>query len=87
MDEYKAIELLNYIKTFDGCDYGATKIAIDKGIEALEKQIPKKLLDTDKYDYKCPCCHTFVASKDDVWVYDIQPKYCGECGQKLLLER
>ena len=37
MDNIKAIQLLEYIKTFDNLDFGATKIAIDKGIDAIKK--------------------------------------------------
>ena len=37
MDNKRVIELLSYIKTFDGMDYGATKLALDKAIESIEK--------------------------------------------------
>ena len=37
MDNTRVIELLNYIQTFDGMDYGATKIALNKAIESIEK--------------------------------------------------
>ena len=39
MDNYKAIQMLEYVKNYDGCDYGAPKIAIDKGIRALNFEL------------------------------------------------
>lgn len=36
MDAYKTIEMLQYIKTFDEHNSGATKIAIDNAIEAIQ---------------------------------------------------
>lgn len=38
MTKDKAIEVLEYIKTFDGMDYGATKIALDMAIDSLKSQ-------------------------------------------------
>ena len=35
MTENKAIEIIKYVKTFDGMDYGTTKIALDMAIKAL----------------------------------------------------
>lgn len=43
MDDYKAVELLNYAQSFDDCSFGAIKIAIDKGIEALK--LKQKIID------------------------------------------
>ena len=37
MDSYRVIELLEYIKTFDEHNSGATKIALDKAIESVMK--------------------------------------------------
>ena len=37
MTESKAVEVIEYIKTFDGMDFGATKIALDMAIKALEE--------------------------------------------------
>lgn len=39
MDNWKAIQVLEYTKNYDGCDYGAPRIAIDKGISALEFEL------------------------------------------------
>lgn len=37
MTESKAVEVLEYVKTFDGMDFGATKTALDMAIQALEE--------------------------------------------------
>ncbi len=36
MDSYRVIELLEYIKTFDEHNYGATKIALDEAIQYIK---------------------------------------------------
>lgn len=36
MTENKAIKIIEYIKTYDGMNFGATKIALDMAIQALE---------------------------------------------------
>lgn len=35
MDDWKAIQVLEYTKNYDNCSYGAPRIAIDRGIDAL----------------------------------------------------
>ena len=56
--------------------------ALNKAIEAIEKQIPKKPLHMHK-NYYCPIC------KEDGWMLwdDAIPndmdKYCGICGQAI----
>ena len=56
--------------------------ALNKAIEAIEKQIPKKPLHMHK-NYYCPIC------KEDGWMLwdDAVPndmdKYCGICGQAI----
>lgn len=52
MENTRAIELLNYIQTFDGMDYGATKIALDKGIKALETVEKIKTIITEQEHYE-----------------------------------
>lgn len=37
MDNYRVVELLEYIKTFDEHSSGATKITLDKAIESVMK--------------------------------------------------
>ena len=48
--------------------------AFNMAIQALEKQVPKKVDE----DYCCPICH--VCGIDDV---GCTANYCSECGQKL----
>ena len=85
MDTQRAIELLSYAQTFDNCNYGAIKIAIDKALEALEKQKPKKVVKHGKYGFKCPCCNEVLGlEQEDIFVYDMEPpKHCDNCGQML----
>ena len=49
--------------------------AFDIAISAIEKQIPKKWIDTKSY-LTCPVCESF---------YDmpVAEKYCPNCGQRL----
>ena len=35
MEDWKAIQTLDYMKRFDNCSYGATLLAINRGIDAL----------------------------------------------------
>ena len=35
MEDWKAIQMLEYIKNYDDCSYGAPLIAINRGIDAL----------------------------------------------------
>lgn len=60
--------------------------AVDKAVESLEKQIPKKPLnviyDDDWVEFwNCPNCgiqHTAIIN-DEQWKFD----YCPYCGQKI----
>lgn len=81
MDNYKAIEMLEYAQTaYDPCSYGAVKIAIDKALEALQKQIPKKPHDLDSVPRnRCPSCYDAVR----VYSHGMKLKYCPWCGQAL----
>jgi len=47
------------------------------GIEALEKQMPKKI---DRVGNKCPVCKCYLASKP------IGDNYCFNCGQAISWE-
>lgn len=59
--------------------------SLDIAISAIEKQIPKKPINVEKHDYKCPCCKQDLSiSDDDIFVYEIPtPMYCSNCGQAL----
>lgn len=54
-------------------------------IKALEKQIPKMVVEVGKYGFKCPCCNEELdLDKEDVFIYDMPtPKHCKHCGQAL----
>lgn len=49
---------------------------LNLAVEALEKQIPKKL-DSNRYVHFCPECN------GSVWQITHESNYCFRCGQKL----
>lgn len=64
--------------------------ALNKAIEIMEKQIPKKPIvqeTTEKKLYKCPCCDGFlmeiVIQTYGLHQWGRKVKYCANCGQKL----
>ena len=84
MTESKAIELLEYIRKtgngeapYVGC---AQNIAIEMAINALEKQMPKKLINTCQYvSGCCPNCKKYISD----WLEYNEFMCCPYCGQKL----
>lgn len=85
MTPKEAIEWLEAIEEkyiHGGDDYFDEKrrIAINNAINALEKQIPKKILDKtlefDGYYGLCPCCNKVVGESKDFG-------RCWHCGQAL----
>ena len=54
-----------------------TKEAFELAISALEKQMPKKPLEENRYygQGECPACGAVFVDKDT--------QYCGNCGQAL----
>lgn len=84
--EQKAIEILENDSCYEcshGTDSGATECpdcaianATRLAIQALQKQIPKKLLNYNKISAagNCPECMAFVDSYD---------AYCRHCGKRL----
>lgn len=67
------------------------KEALDMAIEALEKQIPKKVVcdGDDESDYVyCPCCHEPIGSNEIIWeefhYRDWKQMHCIECGQAMI---
>jgi hypothetical protein len=85
-----AIQTLDFIKwkyeeKID--DAGTHKYikALQMGINALEKQMPKKPTLRDKYDFYCPCCNEYLEiQEEDISIYSMTPpKYCLHCGQAL----
>ena len=53
---------------------------IETIIQALEKQIPKKPIELDKWGeyYECPICNKYAVDN-----LGCKYKFCRECGQKL----
>ena len=84
----KAIDILTYQALVLGRASGKSTLernrieALNKAVEAIEKQIPKKPLHMHK-NYYCPVC------KEDGWMLwdDAVPNdmdnYCGICGQAI----
>ena len=87
MKESEAIELFNERSTFIKEHYaGESKDyeeALEIGIQALEKQIPKKVVNGGKRSYKCPCCGDSAKTETGDSFIDYQLNYCDGCGQKL----
>ena len=57
-------------------------LAKEKAIEALKKQIPKKVL-TERNIYICPNCGSNVETDCGDDMLDCRLNYCDNCGQKL----
>lgn len=76
MNNKEALESLKFEVFEEGhCSYIEQELNI--AIEALEKQIPKKLVVWDNGTQHCPNCEhdlTYISSEDE---------YCCRCGQKL----
>lgn len=80
----QTIEILEELKEREdcGCDLEMQVESEKIKLEALEKQIPKKVIKTEYRNIKgnyltsCPNCRSQL--------FDFEKtKYCGECGQKL----
>lgn len=75
----------------DNCMHGVDECEVSMSIEALEKQLPKKLF-VEKVEatknYYCPCCTEeimqigFAYIKRQVQIPG-RPQYCYNCGQRL----
>ena len=84
MTESKAIELLEYIRKtgngeapYVGC---AQNIAIEMAINALGKQMPKKLINTCQYvSGCCPNCKKYISD----WLEYNKFMCCPYCGQRI----
>lgn len=88
MTENEAIE---YQKSFkeNFSDFERINIACDMAIQALEKQIPKKVKIEQWIYTKCDCGYEFSRHHGDGY-YSIplekKTNYCPNCGQKIRLE-
>ena len=57
-------------------------LAKEKSIEALKKQMPKKVV-LDKNIYLCPNCGASAETDCGDDMLDYRLNYCNNCGQKL----
>jgi hypothetical protein len=60
--------------------------ALNMGISALEKQIPKKpykVKDHKQNDYYCTVCKRYLGDEMELKYACLQPRYCEHCGQAL----
>ena len=87
MTNKKAIEILKRNKPISDPRKCGKELctAVDKAIEALEKQIPKKIIYHDNcgnpspYQPRCPRCYE---ASNDTWIYAGE-SYCEYCGQAI----
>lgn len=59
--------------------------AMEKAIEALEKQIPKKPYkrkEGKETNYYCSCKH-YLGDETEIQLIAIRPSFCDNCGQAL----
>lgn len=60
------------------------KLSCDLAISALEKQVPKKAIETYELGYICPSCKGgMIYSPNVIDNKHEDCNYCNECGQKL----
>ena len=83
MKESEAIKELHKIRPRGGIIPQKRAEALDVAIQALEKQIPKKVVKDGKWSYKCPCCGECAETDCGDAFYDYRLDYCNGCGQKL----
>lgn len=86
MDEKKVRETIEVIKAnYSTSGYYMLREGLDTAIEALEKQLPKKVEYEGGFSNnglvryrmaKCPTCDRWYSNNDEV-------AYCPNCGQKL----
>lgn len=83
MEECEAIKELHNIRPRGGIIPQKRAEALDVAIQALEKQIPKKVVKDGKRSYKCPCCGESAKTETGDSFIDYRLDYCDGCGQKL----
>ena len=83
MTENEAIKELHGIRPRGGIIPQKRAEALDMAIQALEKQIPKKVVKDGKRSYKCPCCGESAKTETGDSFIDYRLDYCDGCGQKL----
>lgn len=83
MTESEAINELHKIRPRGGIIPQKRAEALDVAIQALEKQIPKKVVKDGEWSYKCPCCGGCAKTETGDSFIDYRLDYCDGCGQKL----
>ena len=78
---YNDCDYCNYC--YSQGNFGQQKEAFNMAINALEKQIQKKVVKDGKWSYKCPCCGECAETDCGDAFYDYRLDYCNGCGQKL----
>ena len=86
MTPSEAIVMLKYVGI--GISDLSSLEGLRMGMEALEKQIPRKVKERKagfkSFDYVCPECACRIISKiDGEWIAGNKSKHCYICGQKL----
>ena len=67
-------------------EYGEGNDNVKTVIKALEKQIPKKVIEKRWIYTRCDCGHEFSVHHGDGYYsipYEEKTNYCPDCGQKL----
>ena len=92
MTENEAIEEFKQrLELIEKCYRGEVedyKQALEIGVKALEKQIPKKPIEYEDKFYACPICRNVLLHKWEKYNTELMDKsnglpYCLCCGQKL----
>lgn len=69
--------------------YSNEVTALKTAIEALEKQLPKKVIsyhneNINREQYRCPVCENLVLTEDiTTSLFGTDKEYCDKCGQRL----
>ena len=83
MTASEAIEILNKMNIRHAHPFND---AINRAVEALEKQIPKKpykIREHKQNDYYCAICKRYLGDEMELKHACLQPEYCEHCGQAL----
>lgn len=88
MDEKKVREAIEAIKAnYPTSGYYMLREGLDTAIEALEKQLPKRVdFEEDVAEnmcVECPSCGSFLGYQVDCLDENYQFDYCEHCGQRL----
>lgn len=73
-------------ESFQNADTGLILYYMDRILEALEKQVTKKVKEEQWIHTQCDCGYCFSKSYPDGYYdvpYHMKTNYCPECGKKL----